>query len=142
MADITITPANVLAPLTTKDDIAGEALAIGDVVCKKDTTVNGKAAKRFYGAQCDVLADSIVDGIVIGGALAAEQPIRVVRDRGVEISIGGTTVVGVEYVLSANKGKISPRADLVTGNFYRRIGIGIAGNKIRLDINNTGLTIP
>jgi hypothetical protein len=144
MADLVQTAANVLpsgTPTLQKSAFGGEAFDAGMPVYLKDVTVGGKAVKRLFKCQSDgLVTEAACVGIAAASCLAAEQP-ALYYSAG-EVAIGATIVVGTEYVVSAAAGKICPRADLVTGNFYTRLGYGSAAGKIQMDLKATGLQIP
>lgn len=135
MADLVITPANVLKaanPVTRPSLIAFEAIEAGEVLMKR--SADNKVA----------LADANVDSLdeIFGVALndaAVSQP--------VEVQIGGVITLGVgaqgvPYFLSNTPGKIAPIAD-VTGSGTRVAGLGIGnGTGINLQLQNSGIDIP
>ena len=130
MADITVTPASVVpgASATTIQSTAGETITAGMAVYLKASD------SRWWKAQCDGTAAESGNGTSYGIALcgaSAGQPIVVdIADSGV--TIGGTTVVGTVYVVSATAGGIGPWADLASTNFVTVIGVGDTSNKIKM----------
>jgi len=127
MADLSITPANVV-PSTTNfaRGIAGAAISAGDAL-KIDTANNNKLAL----ASNDTEANSIVEGIAVCDA-AADQPVNYVKqDQGLDL--GATLTVGETYVLSAS-GAIAPIGDLTSGDYVSIIGVASATDSIKLSI--------
>ena len=128
MADISITPANVVRGGTSADVVnraynAGATVTAGQAVYL-DTAASPMAWKL---AQCDgtSIESGYGDGVEFGIALHAAssgQPLAVQTDG--TITIGGTVVATTEYVVSATAGGICPAADLASTNKYTRIGYG------------------
>ena len=117
MADLTITPADVLAAAgatIARNSLSGEALEIGDVVyqdaqdgnkLKKAQAVDGK--REVY-------------GICLNSTDATDQPVAVITNG--NLSLGSILTVGTVYGLSATAGKIAPIADLVSSDFVTVLG--------------------
>lgn len=141
MADITITPANV-APGTSATQIsgiAGETITAGMAVYFKSST------QKWMKAACGATAEESGYGVQYGIALTGSslnQPVVVDTSDANGITIGGTTVQGAAYVVSATPGGICPIEDLVAGNFVTILGVGQTGNKI-VGISNaaTGIAV-
>lgn len=130
MADITVTAASVApgASSVQIQGIAGETITAGMAVYFNASTSKwmkataaGTAAQSGNGTQY---------GIALTGS-SNGQPIVVDTSDPNGISIGGTTVVGTIYCVSAAAaGGICPWADLVATNYVTPIGVGAASNKI------------
>ena len=127
MADLTITPANVLkgtGATTIPQYMAGETITAGDAVYLKE------ADSRWWKTQADgSTAEVVFGGIALHGSLAG-QPL-VVQNAG-EITIGATTAIGILYVVSAAAGKICPSADLVSTNKVTVIGFGKTATVLKM----------
>lgn len=138
MADLTITEAQVLPDATGTfiDGIAGATLTAGQAVYKDATTNTMKPADANASA-----ATATVVGITTHAALAG-QPVRLQRTGDLTLGAGAAPAVAKEYIVSGTAGGIAPISDQVTGWYYSRIGYGIAGNKIRLDIKASGQVTP
>ncbi len=118
MADITITPANVLkgASAGYEVGIAGETILAGQVLYLKT------ADSRLWKAQCDTTdEEAAAIGVALHGATAG-QPVSYQTNGA--MNIGATTVKTTHYVLSATAGGIAPQADLVGTN--RIVFVGYA----------------
>lgn len=136
MADISVTPANVIQSTgaVIEVGVAGEVIDAGEVVYKSATT------GKYMLAQCDDEANDDAVGIALNNAAADGQPLSV-QTRG-DITIGGTVAVGTLYCLSATAGGISPSAELVATNYVTLIGIGISATVLRLNLLTTSIQIP
>lgn len=139
MADIAVTPASVApgASSTQIQGIAGETITAGMAVYQKSTD------SKWYKALASGTAQQSGNGVTYGIALtgsSAGQPIVVDTSDPNGIAIGGTTVVGTLYCVSATAGGICPWVDLVATNYVTVLGVGQAGNKIVSIANgNTGI---
>ena|SRR6056297_2180793 len=135
MADITITAANVLSSGTAFiQGTAGATITAGQVLYK-DT-----ADSKYKLADADGASALIqtAAGIACNGA-SDGQPVNFVK-LDADFTIGATVSEGVAYYLSETPGGICPRGDVSTGSAVVYIGMGLASNKLKLDIDNTGAT--
>jgi len=126
MADITVTPASVVAGANaiTRDGIAGETITAGQ-------TLYLHSDGKLYKALSDTALHAAVVGIALNGG-AINQPIEyVVSDD--DLTIGATVAAGVLYFASNTAGGIAPAADISTGEFVTFVGIGISTTKIKTD---------
>lgn len=141
MADITITAASVVpgANSTQIQSTAGETITAGMAVYLKTSD------SRWWKAQADGTAAESGSGTSYGIALcgaSAGQPIVVDIADSAGITIGGTTVVGTVYCVSATAGGICPWADLVSTNYVTILGVGDSSNKIKMLTNAaTGIAV-
>ena len=140
MADITITAASVVpgANATQIQGTAGETITAGMAVYLKSSD------SRWWKAQADgTSAESGVGSNTLGVALtgsSAGQPIIVDTADTNGITIGGTTVVGTVYCVSATAGGICPWADLASTNYVTIVGVGDTSNKIKMIVGGaTGI---
>lgn len=136
MADITITPTNVVAggSSVTVDGTAGAAITAGQVVYRDAAT------GRYLLADCDsgtAAARSPV-GIALNGA-AIGQPVEVLT-RGA-VTIGATLTAGVAYYLSGTAGGICPVADLTTGDYPTILGIATSASVLDVLIHESGVAL-
>ncbi|NTF69382.1 hypothetical protein [Rhizobium rhizogenes] len=134
MADITITPANVVAGTNATRDIgtAGEAIIAGKAVYF-DTAVNKWKLSDNNGT-----GTRQVHGIALNGA-SLNQPVSVAK--GGDVTIGATLTPGVAYYLSATAGGICPVADLATGMDTILIGLAKSATVLGIDIQDSGVTL-
>lgn len=139
MADITITPGSV-APGSSSTQIsgtAGETITAGMAVYFDTATQTWK--KALAAGTALQSGNGTQYGIALTGS-SSGQPIVVDTSDANGITIGGTTVVGTIYCVSATAGGICPWADLVATNFVTILGIGDASNKIKMIPNgNSGI---
>lgn len=138
MADITITPANVLKGSDAKVERsknAGATITAGQIVYLDSDTDKWKLAD----ANGATAALAVARGVALNNA-SDGQPLHV-QEEG-QITIGGTVVVGTIYVLSATAGGICPAADLATGHRTTILGVGITAAIIDLQIHVSGVAVP
>ena len=136
MADIVITPANVVAVSVSKQECtAGAAITAGQAVYVD--TANDNVVKL---AQADGTAlEATVKGIALNGA-STGQPVLIATSG--TLTIGGVAAVGTVYVLSDAAGGICPAADLGVGDYCSIIGVGITAANITISILNSGVEVP
>ena len=129
MADITVTPASVVAGAdsTTTSGTAGVTITAGQAVYLDTTT--GKWA--LADADSATVAQRRAAGIALNGA-ALNQPIKVLTSG--DVTIGATVIAGVAYYLSGTAGGICPVADIGTGEYVNLIGIATSATVIRVGI--------
>jgi len=113
MADISVTPASVLASSTalTAAGIAGATILAGQTLYID--TANSNVLKLADSNSTALIAT--VAGIALHGA-SSGQPIKYVYDDPT-FTPGATLVVGQTYAQSSTAGGIAPIADLVTGDY-------------------------
>lgn len=80
-----------------------------------------------------------VAGIALHGSLIG-QPVTWAVD-GAVVDVGATLTEGTTYVLSI-AGKISPVADVGSGDVVTILGVGNSDGELILKINNSGATVP
>lgn len=134
MSDLSITPANVVLPSDALliQAFAGEALAMLDVV-KRDADGRWiKGTPATAGATDQV-------GLVVSGAVAEDQPMLVLQNADVEITVGSILTDKGIYVLSAaNAGKIAPIGDLGGSDLVFLVGIAVSATVLRTLLKYTG----
>lgn len=137
MSAISVTAGNVLPGANAvatfnSSNVFGETVTAGQAVYQKAS--DGK----FYKAQADTAAKATCVGIARNGG-SAGQP-AFFQTAGT-IAIGGTTVAGTIYCVSAGTaGDIVPWADLATTNYVTILGVGDGTGNIIMGINVTGIT--
>jgi hypothetical protein len=136
MADLTVTPGNVLFTSGTKiTGTAGAAVTAGQAVYEDSTTSTLKLA------QADGTAAEVAAVGIALHAAGSGQPL-VYAGQGSVINIGATTSTATTYVVSATAGGVAPQADLVSTNKITRLGYATgAGGVFVVDIKNTGATV-
>lgn len=136
MADLSITPANVIAGphAVKKTGRAGAAISIGQALYRAAAT--GDLHPADAGDASPALAEVV--GIALSSAAAAGQPVTYAAEDP-HFALGATVAVGSAYVLSAAAaGGIAPDADLLAGNHATLIGIGKSATHIILKPLATG----
>lgn len=135
MADLTITPANVLPGAGTINRyIAGEVIDAGEAICNIDGTAYLSDANHATAARnrCDGIATT--DALVIG------QPVYAQKTG--PITFGGTGVVkGLPYFVSATPGKLCPVADLPGGSRACLAGYGLTTSTFQVQPEASGITL-
>lgn len=136
MADITQTPANVVAGgnAVTKDGIAGETIVAGDVLYI-DSSDSNSLKKAINATE----APAVAVGAALNGG-ADGQPIRYQKSG--NLNPGGTVVVGEVYCVSPNAGKFAPDADVAIADFRTVLGLGTTSSNIKLQIQVSGVVVP
>lgn len=119
MADLTITPANVIAQAgaNASEGTAGVAITAGQMLYK-----NASDGKMYLADANLSLAAATALGVALHAA-AVGQPIRYAISG--DVAFGAILTVGAIYVLSAtdSSGAIAPVADLASGWFPMVVGI-------------------
>jgi hypothetical protein len=142
MAALTVTATQVLPgaaadtiPPVFETAIAGAAITAGQPVYLD-------AAGLYQPADSDSSAlTATVVGMALNGA-AAGQPVRVQTAGDVTMGAGAAPAVGTLYCVGPTAGDVVPVADLANPSRVSLIGVGIAGNKIRLRPWATGQVVP
>lgn len=122
MADLSITPANVLASAAGQKVFTfalGEACAQGDVITLDHTT---SPALIYKSDSNGTSAKKTVTGLMLTAGSAGQPGVFVTLDAA--LAPGFTPVAGVAYYLSSNPGKICPAADLASGDKTILLGVG------------------
>lgn len=137
MADVTITPANVLASnaASKRTGVAGATIAAGQTVYVDSAASN---TVKLADANLSAAAADCV-GIALHGA-AANQPITWVEEDP-DFTPGGTLVVGTIYVLSGTAGGIAPAADMVSGWYPNVLFIAKSTTKAVMKLVKGGAAI-
>lgn len=137
MADLAITPANVLAGLNSvkKTGTAGAAITAGQLLYK-DKTDNGKMKL----ADANVEAASVVAGMALHAA-AVGQPITYVTEDN-DLTLGAAVTIGNVLVLSTTAGGVAPVADLASGAFPTVIAVAKSATKVVFRPLAGGVVIP
>jgi len=134
MADISITPANVLSVGSpgVRDGTAGATVTAGQAVYQDAADAN-KFKLAFSAGTAEQAA---VIGIAQHASLAG-QPLRI-QTSGI-IAIGATVVLGGVYALSDTPGAICPIADVGTSEYTTLIGIAPTTLQLTLGIVPSGV---
>jgi len=136
MADLIVTPANVLAQAgsTKSEGIAGESITAGETIYKASAT--GKIMK----ADASDEAGSKALGVALNNA-ALDQPVDFVTAG--KLTAGAAVGVGTVYAVSAaTPGGICPVGDLEAEDYVTILGVGVNATTINLTIIPSGVQIP
>ncbi len=135
MADIAVTPANVLkyTGARTGSGTAGETILAGQVLYRK--AADGLLWKAVDTAAAS--ADAV--GVALNGA-SAGQPVTYLISGG--LNPGGTVVVGTTYGVTDTAGGIGAVSERASGDFITVLGIGTTATRIDVDIQASGVAVP
>lgn len=136
MADLSITPANVIATAsaTTRSGTAGATITAGQVVYFDRTDSKYKLAD----------ADAVPSGgfgsvfIALNGA-SDNQPISVLS--GGSVAMGAVFTAGTSYYLSPTPGGIAPLADVLSGDDVVLLGVAISATNLQFAPIISGVTL-
>jgi hypothetical protein len=137
MADLSITPASVLAGSNARkrSGISGATLTAG-VVAYKDA-----ADQKWKLADSDSATAAIRGStglaFVLNGA-SDGQPVDLMEFG--DITLGAVLTAGLEYYLADAPGLICPRADLATGDYYVLLGIAKSTSVLAFDPSYSGVS--
>lgn len=115
------------------------AFSLGETVTAGQPLYVSTSDGLAYKSDANAAGKKECVGIALNGG-AINQPVRV-QSTGT-ITIGGTTVVGTIYCVSATAGGICPWADLTTGDQVIVIGVGGATNTIDMNLWQTNQAKP
>lgn len=136
MADITLTPANVVAGSDSSavTGVAGETIAAGKAVYLSSTT------KKWMLADSNSATAEArkAKGIALNGA-SLNQPVAI--HKAGDITIGGTLVAGTAYYLSDTPGGICPLADVGAGEYVCLLGLAKSTTVLAVDIQFPGVSL-
>lgn len=136
MADLTITPASVVAGKSArvKHGTSGETITAGKAVYKASTSRKWMLADS-NGTPAEARAAS---GIALNGA-SLNQPLAVLESG--DVTIGATLTPGVAYYLSDTPGGICPVADVGTGESVCLLGIAKSATVLGVSIQAPGVQL-
>lgn len=136
MADISITPANVIAGsnATVDHGTAGATITAGQVVYRAASDKKWKLADS-NSATAEVREAT---GVALNSA-SNGQPIAV--QKAGDITIGGTLTAGVALYLSDTPGGICPVADVGSGEYVCLLGVTKSTTVLALDIQYSGVAL-
>lgn len=135
MADLTVTPANVLpySGARIQTGRAGETIAAGQALYLKD------ADGKLWKADDASAAKAAAVGVALNGG-AAGQPISYLEAGGV--NPGATVVVGVVYGVTDTPGGIGAISERAVGDYITILGVGVTATRIDVAINASGVAVP
>lgn len=120
MADLTITPASVLAGAGSaiEHGVAGTTITAGQVLYL-DTASTGKWLLADADAATAIARGSAKIGVALHGA-SSGQPIAVHKEG--DLALGAVLTAGISYFLSGTSGGICPVADVTGGEYFVFLG--------------------
>jgi hypothetical protein len=130
MADITVTPANVVSDTTTvkTSGTSGAAITAGQAVYA-DPSDSYRIKPAQANSANPTHAPNVV-GIALNSAPGQNQPVTYATNGNVLFGSGLTT--GQVYVVSAaNAGGIAPYGDLVATNFVTVLGVATSASNLK-----------
>ena len=132
MADVTTTAANV----SLRASPSGSVVQYGEAITAPQPIYLKASDSKYYAADANVgAAEAAVVGIAMTPGAADEYGYMVTAGT---IDIGGTTVVGTTYILSATGGW-APESDYASGWYKSRLGdASSTGGVVVLAIKATG----
>lgn len=135
MADITITPANVIAGSNAiiEDGKAGATITAGQVVYREASSGKYKLTDT-NSATAEVKTGR---GLALNGA-ADGQPLKIITAG--DVTLGSVLTAGTAYYASETPGGIQPAADVATEDVVF-LGIAKSTSVLTLKIINSGVTV-
>ena len=136
MADITITPANVVISGTGQNRTSGTA---GATILAGQAVYLDPTVKKFLLADSNsaTVAARTPTGIAMHGA-SLNQPLAVMTSG--DVTIGATLTVNTPYFLSDTPGGICPIADIGVGEFCCQVGLSKSTTVMTIMIKATGVS--
>ena len=133
MADLVITPANVLpqSNTTTKSGTAGASINAGQMIYL-DTADSNKAKL----ADANVLLTAVVAGMALCDAEPG-QPIQWASAG--DVAVGTMLTPGIVYLLSGTAGGLKPDADMTGSDYVSLFAIAKSTSVLTLAIRNMGI---
>jgi hypothetical protein len=132
MADLTITPANVVpaAGVPTKSAIAGDTITAGDTVY-----IDSSDSHSIKPCDADAEASAVCVGIALNGA-SDGQPVT--YQTGGLLTIGATVVVGVAYYVTPTTGGLGAWAEVQADDYATLVCIGTTTAIVNIRMIVTG----
>lgn len=134
MADISVTPGNVIAGSNATRDIgtAGETIVAGKAIYLDAAT------SKWMLSDNNGTGTRQVHGIALNGA-SLNQPVSMIKSG--DLTVGSVLTAGTDYWLSATAGGICPRADLATGMDTIQIGVAKSATVLTVAVVDPGVTL-
>jgi hypothetical protein len=137
MAEISITPADVLKTSTTSisEGVAGATITAGMAVY-----IDTAAAGVLKPCDADSVASTVCAGLALHGA-STGQPLKYAT--GGDITLSSVMTVGRIYLVSqATAGSLCVDADILQGDFVSIVGVASTATNLKIAINNSGVARP
>lgn len=135
MADITVTPASVIA-----DSPSGSALATAADAITAGQTIYADSATTVKLADDTTAVKAAACGIALNSA-AIGQPVAYIRAGLLTPGAGTTLVVGKFYGVTDTPGGIGLLSDRGSGDFATQVGYAVTTAKLMVQIVATGLAL-
>lgn len=119
------------ADASYKDEVAGEAILVGQLVYRESSTLRVRLAVASSAEQAECL------GVAMSSAPTAGQAVRVQWAGDVENC--ATLVLGEPYFVADTAGSVMPAADLATGDYVSLVGIAKATTTLKLGLTPGGV---
>lgn len=136
MAALTITAANV----GIGSDAVVAQVEAGEAVTHAMPVYYSIANADYRKADADAEDTAQVYGISITASTGDSTYLAVIRSG--SLVLGSILTQGTEYYLGTTAGEIIPKGDLATGDYVTRLGIATSATTLKVDIRNTGVTLP
>lgn len=135
MADLAITVAQVMPSTGAKYGwgLAGEVITQGEPLYLKASD------GALWATDADASASADCVGIAMTGAAAAGACVLYQYDGDIDLGAGASAAAGQVYIVSATAGKIGLEAELAAADYMTILGVGIGSNKLRLNIEASGI---
>jgi hypothetical protein len=135
MADLTVTPVNVkiTSNTATKRVQFGEAVDQGEYVYLKTSDQKYWLAVNSAEATADGAGVALTPNIADGYGLIATAG---------DVDMGATVTVAEVYTVSSTAGKVHPKSDLATGEWFHEVGIGKTAALLTLTRKSPGIQEP
>lgn len=137
MADLTITPANIVPGSNANIKRAISAVAIGagkSVYIDPVTKLAGLADNNT-----GTVADHNAVGVSVNASAVAGQPIDYISDG--DLAFGAILTKGATYCVSGTAGGICPQADVVTGMELVILGVASSTSNLQVGVRDTNVVI-
>lgn len=137
MADLTITPASVVAGngAVIEHGYAGATITAGQVVYLDEDGDGQYKLADTDSATADIRRPR---GIALHGA-SDNQPLAIIKSG--PVTIGAAILAGVAYYLSGTPGGICPVADVAAGDYACILGMGQSTSVLLVDIQYPGVVV-
>lgn len=140
MPDLVITSSEV--KFGTDADTIFEQLDSGEVIDAGELVYMDKAdSNKLKLADASAADSSIVRGMAVSGATAADQKLVIQRNNKVTTGANAGAVQAKQHFLSETPGKITDTAPVTSGAFVVPVGQGAASNQFDLGIDNSELAV-
>lgn len=133
MADLTVTPANVIKAdgAVTATETAGETIAAGQVLYRHTDS-------KLYKALADTAPHAAAVGVALNAA-TVNQPCTYISSG--PYACGATVAVGAFYGVTDTAGGLALLSERATADFVTVVGYGLTTSTLQIAIAKTGLAM-